>query len=357
MLAISIGGTMPLVMERSQIPTRWAGEADCQLICCAEEAHRLPNCVNIALVNNMPDAALEDTEAQFLGLLRDSGRGLAVYVKLFSLPNICRGERAQRHLDSFYSDINSLLLSKFDGMIMTGTEPRQPNLREEPYWASLAEVLDWAEENTTSTILSCLAAHAGVLHSDGISRRPVGNKQSGMFEYRHASKHFLTADIDNPVCFPHSRWNEVPEADLTACGYQVLTHSSNAGVDLFVKEKKQSMVVHCQGHPEYGSHTLMKEYRRDVRRYLRKERETYPTAPHGYFDANSMDLLAGFRELAVNDRREELMALFPEEEISASLKNTWRKSATSLYANWLQYMASRKAQRETNRTFARTAWA
>ncbi len=57
-------------------------------------------------------------------------------------------------------------------MIITGTEPRQPELREEPYWGSLTDLFSWAEENTSSAILSCLAAHAGgplrATASDGI---------------------------------------------------------------------------------------------------------------------------------------------------------------------------------------------
>ena len=75
---------------------------------------------------------------------------------------------------------------------MTGTEPRQPNLRNEPYWSALANVLDWAESNTTSTVLSCLAAHAGVLHSDGIERCPLNDKQFGVFDFAKAANHPLT---------------------------------------------------------------------------------------------------------------------------------------------------------------------
>ena len=47
-------------------------------------------------------------------------------------------------------------------------------------------------------------------------------------------------------------------------------------MDLFVKKKEKSLFVHFQGHPEYGAQTLLKEYRRDIKRFLRGERETYP---------------------------------------------------------------------------------
>ena len=47
-------------------------------------------------------------------------------------------------------------------------------------------------------------------------------------------------------------------------------------MDSFVKKKKRSLFVHFQGHPEYGAQTLLKEYRRDIKRFLRAERETIP---------------------------------------------------------------------------------
>ncbi len=102
-------------------------------------------CVKIALINNMPDPALEDTEIQFFELLDAAAGDVSIRLKLYSLPGVPRGERGQQHLDSFYFGIDDLLNTRFDGLIMTGTEPRQPNLRNEPYWSHLTEVLDWAE--------------------------------------------------------------------------------------------------------------------------------------------------------------------------------------------------------------------
>jgi homoserine O-succinyltransferase/O-acetyltransferase len=190
---------------------------------------------------------------------------------------------------------------------MTGTEPRQPNLRNEPYWSALANVLDWAESNTTSTILSCLAAHAGVLHSDGIPRCPLNDKQFGVFDFAKTANHPLTDGTGQLVRFPHSRWNEVQADALAACGYLVLTQSAEGGVDSFVKKKKQSLFLHFQGHPEYAAQTLLKEYRRDIKRFLRRERETYPSMPRDYFDGTGANLLSDFRDSVLSDRREELM--------------------------------------------------
>ena len=126
--------------------------------------------IRIALVNNMPDAALEDTELQFFDLLDAASGDVPVVVKLYSLTGVPRTDRGMRRLNSFYYGLDDLWNSQVDALIMTGTEPQQPSLRQEPYWCNLTNVLDWAERNTLSTVLSCLAAHAGVLHSDGIER-------------------------------------------------------------------------------------------------------------------------------------------------------------------------------------------
>src|ERR1700721_737795 len=194
--------------------------------------------IRIALINNMPDAALEDTEVQFYEVLDAAAGDIPISLKLFSLPDLPRGEAGQRRLNSFYFDISQLLNSGFDGVIITETRPRHP----------------------------------------------VRDKQFCVFEYKKVRDHLLTKGVGDKMQIPHSRWNEVRVDALSSCGYEVLMQSAQAGVDLFVKKKKDSLFVHFQGHPEYGTRTLLKEYRRDIKRFLRKERETYPNMPHQYFD-------------------------------------------------------------------------
>jgi len=330
---------MPLIIEGGRVPSGWAEKRNLRPQTSNE---RRAGSLSLALINNMPDAALEDTELQFFELLDIASGDVPVFVKLYSLTGIPRTDRGRRRLNSFYSSIDDLWNSPVDGLIMTGTEPRQPDLRDEPYWDLLTEVLDWAESNTVSTVLSCLAAHAGVLHSDGIDRCRLSDKQFGVFEFARTASHQLSHGTGR-LRFPHSRWNEVQADALKACGYVVLTQSREGGVDSFVKKKKRSLFVHFQGHPEYGAQTLLKEYRRDVRRFLRLERETYPSMPRGYFDAVSARLVTEFRDVALSDRREELMEGFPEASLAGTLEKTWHSSATAIYRNWLRYLVSKKS--------------
>jgi homoserine O-succinyltransferase len=334
---------MPLTIEGGRVPPRWA-ERKKRPSGLVENYAAEADGVRVAFINNMPDAALEDTEVQFFELLEAAAGDVPVRVKMHSLSGVPRGDRGQQHLSRFYFSTNDLFNHRFDGMIMTGTEPKQSNLRNEPYWSALASVLDWAETNTASTVLSCLAAHAGVLYSDGISRRPLSDKQFGVFVFNKSINHQLTRGPGELIRFPHSRWNEVQADTLAASGYTVLTQSAEGGVDSFIKKKKQSLFVYFQGHPEYDAHTLLKEYRRDIRRFTRGERETYPSVPKGYFDAASERLVTEFRNVVLADCREESMDSFPGALLIGALQKTWHSSAMAIYRNWLDYVVMKKRE-------------
>ncbi len=305
---------------------------------------RLGRFLEIGLVNNMPDAALQSTERQFLGLLDAAAEDIPVRLRLFSLPHVPRSEIGRQYLRSGYRDVGELRSSRLDGLIVTGTEPRAPSLPDEPYWTSLCEVIDWAQQNTASAIWSCLAAHAAVLHMDGIRRRLLDEKCSGLFDCVRVVDHPLLTGIPSPMRIAHSRCNELEERALTSRGYAILTRSPEAGVDAFVKEGT-SLFVCFQGHPEYDQDALLREYRRDVGRYLRRERETYPVTPHGYFDEAAADRLAAFREEALRDRREGLLDGFPIGALEARLSVADRSPATRIYRNWLSYLREQKARR------------
>jgi len=328
---------VPLIIDGGRVPPHWLEKKAPAL---GSSGIKESECVRVALINNMPDAALEDTELQFCELLDEASGDLPVVLKLYSLSGIPRTTRGMTHVNAFYFPINDLWNSECDGVIFTGTEPLQRNLRNEPYWSSLTSVLDWTQSNTTSTILSCLAAHAGVLHWDGIERHPLPDKQCGVFEFSNSAEHELTRAIGDVVRFPHSRWNEVREDQLAANGYQILTHSVDGGVDTFIRKRERSLFVHFQGHPEYGPLTLLKEYRRDIRRFIHGDRETYPSMPKGYLDASSTKLAIEFQETAISDRRADVLTCFPQAELTNSLRHSWHPAAISIYRNWIGYLLS-----------------
>ena len=296
--------------------------------------------LTIGLVNNMPDPALQATERQFVSLLGAAADGMLVRLVPFAMADVPRSPWGREYVDRSYAGLDALWNARLDAVIVTGTEPRSPDLHAEPYWESLTTVVDWAERHTLSAIWSCLATHAAVLHLDGISRRPLDDKRFGVFECERASDDALTADVWPGLRMPHSRWNDLAEDALTGSGYRVLTRSA-AGVDAFARERRGNLFLFFQGHPEYEAQTLMLEYRRDIKRFLVGERTTYPGIPDGYFDVTTVEALTAFQARALTERREDLLAEFPTAR-AAAVMNTWRAAAIRLYRNWLRYLQARK---------------
>ena len=290
----------------------------------------------IGLVNNMPDPALKATERQFMKLLQAAAGPRRIRFHCFSLPSVKRSPEARWHVESEYSELSDLGRQRFDGLIVTGAEPVAPHLDQEPYWRDLTDLIDWAKTSTRSTIWSCLAAHAAVLHLDGVARRPLSAKCHGIFDCEPVGPDSLTRAVSVPLKVSHSRLNEVAEADLVSHGYQVLTRSRQAGVDVFVKQY-DSRFVFFQGHPEYDALSLQREYLRDIGRYLARERETYPDVPTGYFDAATEERLARFEKRARHARHpalaSELPALNLRQDIAAG------SAAAALFGNWLDLLA------------------
>ncbi len=310
----------------------------------AEFQQRPRKCITIGLMNNMPDAALDATEHQFLSLLDAASEDILVRLSFHALPNIPRNEWGARHVTQFYSTVENLRGKKLDGLIVTGREPLAPDLRDEPYWRSLTEIIEWAKENTYSTVWSCLAAHAVVLHMDGIERVKSNDKHCGVFGCERLSDHPITTDTPSCFSLPHSRWNGIPEEALTSRGYRVLTRAGDAGIDTFVKQHN-SLFVFFQGHPEYESDSLLLEYRRDVGRYLLGERDTYPLMPRGYFDHETVTALTALQNEAMLRPSEDLLAGVLTVLGKARIVNTWHSTATCIYRNWLEYICAQKQLR------------
>jgi len=234
-------------------------------------------------------------------------------------------------------------------LVVTGTEPRATNLSDEPYWPDFARLVDWAGAHTGSTIWSCLAAHGAVLHADGVERQPREHKLFGVFTCDRAVAHPLLAGVLPRICVPHSRYNDLPEAALASCGYRVLTRSTDAGVDSFVRRQRDgSMFVFFQGHPEYEADTLAREYRRDVARFLRGERERYPEMPENYFNGEAAAHAAAFRTRATRERDQNLIAEFPMHRLEVGIANTWNGFAAGIYANWIKDLKDFRAEQHSS---------
>jgi homoserine O-succinyltransferase len=296
--------------------------------------------VVVGFVNNMPDAAIRSAERQFRGLLQAGADDIEVVFEGFFCPEVPRTEVARTTFLQPYRDIEELWDSEIDGLIVTGAEPRADSLTEEPCWPPLARLTDWAEENTASTIWSCLAAHAAVYRLTGIARVPLMRKLSGLFECRKAIEHPLVAGAPQAWSVPHSRLNDLPEEDLWDKDFQPLT-TLGSGLDTFIRQK-DSLFVFFQGHPEYDPESLQLEYIRDVKRFLEGQRDIYPDPPVGYFDRQTLENLDILRYRAQQAREPELLAAMTRLLRGREIKNEWRSPSTIIYRNWITYLANKK---------------
>jgi homoserine O-succinyltransferase len=116
---------------------------------------------------------------------------------------------------------------------------------------------------------------------------------------------------------------------------------------MFVRDERK-LLIFFQGHPEYDLHTLYREYRRDVRRFLTGERVTYPAMPRNYFTEDERALLTEFQSRATAVREDALMDNFPLAGSQFLPGDAWQKPAIAVMGAWLgQFAKSKRAQRPT----------
>jgi homoserine O-succinyltransferase/O-acetyltransferase len=290
--------------------------------------------LRIGFVNNMPDAAFEDTYRQFHTLIRADSDPSTAELRCYYIPSVPRGADVLSGSSVPYCDLEFLYRDPPDALMITGTEPKQRDLRAEPYWDELSELLRWAVDAVPSTLLSCLASHAAVLALDGIPRSPLPKKQSGVFRQSVDEAHPLASGLGATVAFPHSRLNEIPTRPLKACGYRVVVAAPRTGWTVATRETAGRLLVLLQGHPEYSTLTLLREYRRDVRRFLAGSRPTHPDIPVNYLDESGQHLLAAFRARCESRSGAEGVE-FPFEAAARHIADQWDGASRQLFANWM----------------------
>lgn len=294
-----------------------------------------PPSLLVGLVNNMPMAAKRATDDQFTDLLAAAAETARITIRFFTLENdASQVENTFHHLHQLQPD----------ALIVTGDEPRRSVMAEEPLWPSLSRLVDWAAENTVSSVWSCMAAHAAVSRLDQIARKRMPQKLSGMFECAAAVDHPLLASVPRRWLVPHSRFNYVDEAELRDKGYTVLSHAPRVGADCFAKQVGDSFFVMLQGHPEYAPDSLFREYRRDIRRFLTGESGIYPEMPENYFDKVTAKKLSKLRDQAHRAPSPRLLAAVYAVFAGAAVP-VHPSPAKQLYANWLSLVAQEKATR------------
>lgn len=323
---------MPLIAH-TNLPSFARLKSEGETVLSKDRAnHQVIRELHIGLLNMMPDAALEATERQFFRLIGHSNQIAQFYVHPFTLSSIQRGNKASEHINAHYQTFDDIKSQGLDALIVTGAHVEQADLQLAPFYEELKHVIDWSYENVTSTLCSCLATHAVMEFRYQQKRQAMKDKCWGVFKHQIINRsHPLMNGVNTNFNVPHSRFNEITVDQFNASGVEILV-DSNIGAHLCVSEDLLRMVF-FQGHPEYDTISLLKEYKREIISYLAKTRSDYPVFPEHYLNEQNKAIL--------NEYKEKLLAgkftidSFPEALISTTLDNTWHDATRQIISNWI----------------------
>ena len=292
--------------------------------------------LHIGLLNMMPDAALEATERQFLRLIGESNPIAQFLIHPFTLDALPRDDAARRHVDSYYQSFDEIKRQGLDALIITGANVIGADLAQEVFWDELIEVADWAHERVTSTLCSCLATHAVLDFRYAQKRVKQARKKWGVFRHQVVdASHPLVADVNSEFDVPHSRWNSVYPEQFDAAGLRILVTGDDGCVHL-ATSPDGFRTVFFQGHPEYDTISLLKEYKRDVNLYIDGGLDAYPPMPEHYFSDFCAATLREYRwRLQQAIDRGDPAPGFPEHLVTPRLHNTWRDTGSGVVGAWV----------------------
>ncbi len=256
--------------------------------------------LQVCILNLMP--VKQDTELQLLRAL--SNTPLQVDVTFLNVKSHVSINTPANHLNKFYTTLEEIKDRKFDGLIFTGAPVEDISFEEVDYWEEVCDIMDWAEENVTSSLYICWGAQAAFYHKYGIQKRKLPEKLFGIYSHKVANRKVpLVRGFDDIFLAPHSRHTETPAEAIHACKeITVLAESEEAGVFLAIAHGGRQIFVN--GHPEYDRYTLDAEYRRDLGKGLPIH------IPYNYY---------------------------PGDDSGKKPLLQWRSHSNNLYSNWLNY--------------------
>ena len=256
--------------------------------------------LQICILNLMP--LKEETELQLLRAL--SNTPLQVDVSFMHMSSHVSQNTSLNHLNKFYKSFEELKDNSYDGLIITGAPVEQLKFEQVDYWEELCKIMDWSQENVTSTLHICWGAQAALYHYYGLEKELLPQKLFGVYEHKVSNRKIpLVRGFDDYFMAPHSRHTTVSAKAIHARPeLKVLAESEEAGVFLAIAEEGKKIFV--MGHPEYDRVTLQNEYERDLKKGLAIQ------MPKNYF---------------------------PEDDPFKRPHLQWRSHSNNLYSNWLNY--------------------
>ncbi|MCP4432756.1 MAG: homoserine O-succinyltransferase [Gammaproteobacteria bacterium] len=327
---------MPLVAHNELPAFRKLSEEGVRVLGTNAAAHQDIRELHIGLLNMMPDAALGATEKQFFRLIGESNPIAQFFVHPFTLDALPRSDSAKTYIKRYYENFEDLREQGLDALIITGANVTQPELSLEAFWEPLIEVADWAHENVTSTLCSCLATHAVLEFRFGQKREQQPQKKWGVFDHQVVGpEHPLVSKINSRFSVPHSRWNSVYPHQFEQAGLQVLVTGDDGCVHL-ATSSDGIRTVFFQGHPEYDTVSLLKEYKREINNYINADSTAFPPLPDNYLGEFESAVLREYQyRISTALQQSGQVPDFPESLILSQIDNTWHDTACSVVGKWM----------------------
>jgi homoserine O-succinyltransferase len=124
----------------------------------------------------------------------------------------------------------------------------------------------------------------------------------------------------------------------------VALQSEEVGWSVITKTVGDCEVVLMQAHPEYDPSSLVREYVRDVRRYVGHLQYELPCLPIDCATGPDWDALCRLQaRLVGGERNADLVADFPFDDICVRAPWPWRDAALRLFASVLGTIPVRSA--------------
>ncbi len=171
------------------------------------------------------------------------------------------------HLDELYISFEDAIKEGrgFDGLIITGAPVEEIAYEKVRYWDELSEIFKFAKENISSSLGICWGGLALAKFLE-IEKELFQKKIFGVYPTKNINRgHRVTGELDDIFYCPQSRHagisDSVMEFNAKKGVINLLAYSAEAGYTIF--ESKDSAFIMHLGHPEYETHRLVDEYKRD----------------------------------------------------------------------------------------------
>ncbi len=198
------------------------------------------------------------------------------------------------YIRKFYAPFSAIRCQKFDGLIVTGVNAKHPCVTLEEFYPEIVQLLQWSETNVFSSLFLCWGAMAALKHFHKIDSTPGETKLHGLFEHSITSdKTRLISEWSDVASLPLSRWKRPDLSAIQKCAaLEIVALSKEAGANIIVEAAPYDeglyypKRVYVNGHPEYPTDELAKEWRRDQDR---KPTVIVPL-PQNYFTKDNPEL-------------------------------------------------------------------